>query len=624
MKVLLTSLTPLLILLLADLIACQRRANHGEPCNRLTRCDSRASLTCKKGICECIMSETMTFDSRYGRCSVLPGEKCVYTTVETDNRAEGRSWKEEIPCIPSAQCQEGFCTCFPGFYETATSTCEPKKDHREDCDTENACRDDKFLVCGSDKHCDCNSTISTYDFQRQLCVRRPGADCGDFPQCVANAYCRNPTDYSRHPLPGEPAVCECEDGYFANSHGACERKRGFGEGCENDIQCKTEDYSRLICGANGRCGCNVALSFYDPDSSMCRRLAGVSCADFPFCVENSECGRLREYSLDTTEEPTCDCIPGYFISKNGTCELQRMYGQSCEADNNCKKGLTCNLDNGLCQCDVTKFVYDRVKAKCVSLANSPCQETEDCITNSECLWGLNEIRKQCLCRQGYAPSSNGSCLASHDSWCSDDWTYACNHEQGLVCKEGKCACKFTEFQSFNGLNVQKCVSQVNGPCDDAIPCIANSACLATEGEVIRRCQCKKGFVEVDGSCQFSIGQSCNYSSEITECDAVAPLYCIEGICQCSALQVYDHTLMKCRGLVGSTCSALSENEEGKTPNNFCIQGGECVKRRFSFKGPGVCKCQRGWKATKDRKCLKTLTEEHILQFNTNASAISSI
>lgn len=586
--------------------------------------ENRAALTCQRGICDCINPETMTYDTGYRRCSVLVGERCIFTTVETDSRVDGRSWKEEIPCINQALCQDGYCTCFQGFYENSNGTCVPKKDHRDDCETESACRDDKFLVCDASKHCECNSTIASYDFQRQLCVRKAGTLCGDFQLCVENAFCRNPNENSQSLT---DAICECEEGHFSNSQGACERKRNFGEECENDSYCQTEDYTRLVCNSERRCGCNSNISFFDHGSNMCRRLAGASCADFPFCIENSECGRLREYSLLDTSEPTCDCATGYFTSVNGTCELQHRYGESCEANDQCKKGLICDKKKRLCQCDLSTSVYDRVKAKCVGLANFPCDETENCITNSECLWGPDdERRKQCVCRTGYAPSSNGSCLASYDVWCSDEWTYACNHEQGLVCFEGRCACKFSDFQNFD-TEVKKCVSQVNGPCDKITPCVSNANCARVEDNgMIPRCQCDQGFVPVDGECELSIGQPCNYSTDGSslKCDRLARLHCLEGKCQCSPLQVFDHQVLKCRGLVGATCQ-VGEKKEDKHEQDFCVRGAECVKRRFHQPTAGICKCKRGWTTTKDRKCLTALVEENLIRsraFNGSVQALS--
>lgn len=617
----------------------QRRALFGQPCSRLTRCDSRGALACKNGYCECIIADAMVYNRRYGRCSVLPGEKCIFTAVSAEERAQERSWKEELPCVENATCQETFCTCFPGFYESLNDTCEPKRGHREDCDTSTACRDDQFLICNNtSKRCECNTTLSTYDFSRLLCVRRAGASCDDMQICVRNSYCQfSPIESG--------SICQCEGGYFANADGICERKREFGEACQDNSYCRAEEYVQLVCDTDGRCGCDTTVSVFDVSANMCRRRAGVSCDRFPYCVENSECGRsnnVRQEAYESDDEDyyahvprappppnpnaKCECVAGYFQTVNGTCERKRPYGENCNIDINCQDDLKCNTVNGRCQCDLTKSIYDRAKRRCVGLANAQCQNSDDCITNSECRWGSGD-EKNCLCSDGFAHSTNGSCLASFGAACSEHWTSACNTEQGLVCKEGKCSCKYEDFQTFDQ-SEQKCVSQTHGPCDESIPCVTNSHCTANNENGIYWCRCDKGFVEVDGQCQLTIGEECHnnassdpqFAKKYPKCDTFASLFCIDGTCQCGALQVYDKQLAKCKGQVGSLCFVGNATEEGGN----CIEGAECMRRRFHTPWVGICKCKPGLLTTKERRCIEgrrqnmvLLTEEQLLEAASN-------
>ncbi|CAL8103251.1 unnamed protein product [Orchesella dallaii] len=576
-------------------ITANRRASHGEPCSRTERCDSRASLTCKAGICECMMADTMIFNSDTGTCAVLAGEKCLFTAVEDDNNVEERSWREEIPCLSDASCENGFCTCYPGFYEAPNGSCAQKKGHREVCESQTACKDDQLLICNNEKVCDCNGTVSTYDFARQTCVGLAGGICNSHDQCVTNAYCSN----SAYP---DPSVCQCDDGYFENNQGACERRRDFGEPCQNHNNCRTEEYRQLICNANGRCDCNSTSSIYDASFGGCIRKAGAACRDFHYCVPNSRCTIIDGRPAG---EAICKCESNYFISSNGKCEPRRGFRENCDLDENCKEGLSCY--DGTCQCNASESVYNPkpYEQKCVRLVNSSCDSSEDCVPHAECRW--QNDKKVCTCGDRYTPSVNGTCLETHNGDCGDHWIYGCDHNQGLVCNQAKCKCKYENYQRFD-TRLMQCISRPLAPCDEVIPCDSNSTCRIGEGHA-RVCECNEGLVHVDGSCQLTVGQPCKYEHQRkTEeqdktipwltCDTVAPLSCIDNICQCSALQVYDEELKKCRGKVGSLC-----NLEGLDPE-FCIEGAKCRKRRSHEKSEGICQCLsgRGWVPTKESLC----------------------
>ncbi|CAL8143518.1 unnamed protein product [Orchesella dallaii] len=490
---------------LAFEVRAQVRATYGEPCSRANRCDSRASLTCNNGTCECIMADVMTFDGT--KCAVFAGEKCTFTAVDVQGRGEERSWKEELPCVKNSWCQEGFCTCLPEFFESTNGTCIRKRGFQEDCQFDLACKNEQFLTCNEDKKCDCNSTISTYDVARQL--------------------------------------------------------------------------------SDGRCNCNSTISQYDPSKNLCVRLAGADCTDFPDCVDYSLCSYGNK----------CNCISEYFKTSSGTCELKRGYGKPCESFENCMRDLKCGF-NGLCECEETQQVYDNSKGKCVGLVNGTCNYERGCISNAECRHNYN--RAVCGCKSGYSGTKNGSCLVSHGQQCAKSWTQSCNTEQGTACKQGRCSCKYEDLQSFES-NVKKCVSIVLGPCDESIPCVENAHC-SNQDETFRQCVCDEGYVPMNGKCLIAFGQPCMYEYNRggsdyngNVCDRVAPLKCIDGICQCDYLQDYDNETKICKGLVGSYCLPNGAND-------YCTPNAICQPMRGGGFPEGMCQCKDGWMSTRAKRC----------------------
>ncbi|CAL8143521.1 unnamed protein product [Orchesella dallaii] len=575
------------------------RVTYGQDCSPTNRCDSRSSLTCNNGTCECILETVMTFDGR--KCAVFAGEKCSFTAVDTQGRGEERSWREELPCVENSVCKEGFCTCHPKFYESSNGTCLQKGGYFENCEFDLACKTDQFLICNESKKCGCNSSQSIYDYPRQLCVAVDGASCQNGQQCVSRATC----------IPdgiGEN-VCKCDSAHFANPEGKCETKRGYQGPCINDNQClhghRTQDL-QLICNPSGFCDCRANISTYDSSRSLCVRLAGEECTDFPNCVHHSSC-----VSVSNGQGKKCKCNHDSYQTLTGTCETKRGHGELCQTDDHCRNELKlkCGL-NGLCECELTKKVYDPSRRKCVGLVDSFCSYNEpECVTNAECPGRYSGRDSNCKCPDRFRKSGNGSCLAPHGSSCGLHWTSACDESQGIICKQGVCVCRYENYQTIEELpnNQLKCVSNVPGPCDENIPCVANAHC-SQEEETFRQCVCNSGFVLVDSQCMLAYGEACDYShnqrhsdnmnSPGKTCDKAAPLKCIKGTCQCEPLEEYDFEVTKCRGLVGSKCHGKKED--------YCTSNAKCVGGRARVLNSdyyGTCKCQDGWLTTRNKRCI---------------------
>lgn len=127
-------------------------ANYGEPCSKVTDCDSGAYLTCVNGSCQCALGDAMRFDDASSSCWVLPGEKCIYRASQIglegvladiaglEERTAHLADRVSFRCVSNAACEDGNCMCDASFYKTANGTCERRKEKGEDCQTSPECR----------------------------------------------------------------------------------------------------------------------------------------------------------------------------------------------------------------------------------------------------------------------------------------------------------------------------------------------------------------------------------------------------------------------------------------------------------------------------------------------------
>jgi hypothetical protein len=154
---------------------------------------------------------------------------------------------------------------------------------------------------------------------------------------------------------------------------------------------------------------------------------------------------------------------------------------------------------------------------------------------------------------------------------------------------------------------QDCYSLIGGPCTTknnssfrAISCIKPATCVPI-GKFRYECSCPEGMVENEARrCDLTHGRICqtekerNSSTHGLKCDQLAPLFCIQGICQCEDdLKIYDEQVNKCRGLVGSNCEVQGQY-------NFCVDGAFCKPFRGSNKGK--CECSKYFNEISNRTC----------------------
>ncbi|CAL8143507.1 unnamed protein product [Orchesella dallaii] len=471
----------LTLIIFVGFSTAQFRASYGEPCSRSTRCDSRASLTCQNGICNCSMSDIMTFEN--SRCSVLAGEKCTFTTTD-----EERSWKEDLLCVANSYCEAGFCTCSPTFYEAANGTCIPKSGYQGHCELDFQCRSDGFFICNLEKkQCECNETISRI-YGNIQCRKLVGVQCGlDLQNCVLYASCRLPI--TARTL--DEKVCECDElHYFTDTENTCEFKRWRGETCTDDKQCHPDSNSnplkwKQLCidfqvsnfvlakTTSTKHYCDTTQQVYDRLKGNCVGLVDTKCSNSRECTPAAEC-RERWHSL------VCTCKPEYSKSENRTCLAS--YGRDCTTAE-CHEGQGTICKRGKCVCkyeNQQEFHHD----KCTSYTNAPCDDNIPCFENANCI--MKDGIQQCVCRDGFI-SVDGQCHLSIGKRCEYKYNgeiyesvtnaqLTCDVVGGLQCIKGICQCNTLEHYDNE---LFRCRGLVGSTCllDNKGYCTSNAVCL---------------------------------------------------------------------------------------------------------------------------------------------------
>lgn len=331
------------------------------------------------------------------------------------------------------------------------------------------------------------------------------------------------------------AFCTCGSLNFENPNGTCEAKRLYNSSCDENYQCRQDLH--LHCNKNiGSCSCNDTFSVYDESKSECVARAGSSCYEMTKCPQNARCLNpeilqhlysdiynspdhyLHSQTADTGyERPAnvqCICDSGYFQTKRGTCSPKVAYGKECESDESCRVDLKLVCQQSICQCNNTATTYDQSTNRCVSLADSLCNEADykPCVDNSKCVQdkeidrdGYSRWQSRCKCKANYFKTFNGTCefKHNHDEQCTSD--IHCRNEGylNLKCINGRCQCH--EPKSFYDPTVNYCRKLVGGECNENRECVTHSECISGQ------CVCEQGLFTSDrsGYCLVNYNMTCD-------------------------------------------------------------------------------------------------------------------
>lgn len=436
------------------------RAGHGEHCNKTTRCDTSAYLTCSAttSICECPKADTMYYDPVIKSCLVLVGERCKYKLMESTKdsnilmRQDRISLEDELDCVQNAFCNSsGFCMCAGDYVELSNGTCITKRNLGETCSSDGECRQDQFLMCVNG-HCSCNETTGSYNILIRQCVGKAGYPClGSSAGCVYNAECVDSSSsylgFTKRRMRQSVRLCGCNPGFLMDESGFC--RVGFNGKCSGSKICANNFHC-----SNGHCRCpyeNLQLAL--PRSQTCQSLVGGPCNETVVrnvlhsvnsstnfkrqsfvCVENADCALSSNGSIYQ-----CQCKDGYVVNSDGTCDLS--YGSSCNSSpysfvdtdtsevtdrtsfhTKCGEPLSC-IDS-VCQCESLFYEYDNDNGTCLGKVGARCDLRENeknmqskvvktgCILGAECA-PSRDVRApygKCLCATGLSVTRNRTCM----------------------------------------------------------------------------------------------------------------------------------------------------------------------------------------------------------------------
>jgi hypothetical protein len=596
--------------------------NEGQPCGEVAACQVQG--LCTAGTCtgagplECDAPgpcETL------GTCDPETGE-CVYGEMPDNHECEA------LAGIPgSGLCLRGGCYGFG------------------DCDHRIYAQEIAF-ACNFDGECDNGWCQAWGDGWNSYCTRECGIGLAPCPEGTA---CVNPGDGRRHCRPLNTDMTLPMDG-SREAYGACnhnedctgelclgiEGKRFCTQPCEKDGAA-----SDAMCGACGRCRddgdtLRFGYKFYCVPN-------GSNLVDEP-CGMVSDCamrlcrqGYCTEPCLALGEDSTCPagmkCVTGlyadpsiYLCIREG--EVDRGFGESCEADWACAEGV-CREVFGAKIC-----VNDCAQAEC---AEGTCKDLAGvqscvpdgllgasdsgypCVNTAQCVDGLQCYRGACLkpCESDEVCGEGGICFP--------DFYYQVRYCSMECENEGDCA--GDRLSCHDGT----CVLNANGGSYVLNPCRVDDDCvtrtcraglctdvcaqdLACEGSMVPEWQA----VNLCMPCNPNLwGTDCNNGEwGLNECiqGSDGSWFCAP---ECSIRTGICPVGTRCYSVGGYTqvCAPLSGNCVGTTActnNGWCIRpfadGMPCIENA-ECQG-GVCSqgfCQKGT-CTVDPDCGCELLE----------------
>ncbi|CAD7961916.1 unnamed protein product [Amoebophrya sp. A120] len=483
-------------------------------CNNNGVCDPKlGKCTCNKGYsgdnCKTqlgpnplsgLSSHTKKFGDNLKLDSKPPGEKQKEKKKLLEKLLKKNEQKKcKDDCNSNGSCDNGSCTCFPGYSGDSCGVYCPN-----DCTGRGHCVAGACLCFSAFRGADCSIRIACSDHGAEndagQCVCDEGwwgADCSveavcQDPTCSTHGECRKGTCHCEAGFSGvlcETPPKECDPACPAN--GECDRLTGK---CMCDgAPCPKE-------APNGGAGGGGASSAQDKLEAAAH--GGDIAAPAP---PGKSCGDNGEYNSAIN---ACDCKAGFHGDR---CEIQRCPGFSEE------EGVDDCHDQGMC-----------INGKCQCLAG----------------FGMKDGSEPNSCKDKVCPmdcGKHGKCVEGACE-CEAGWT-------GIGCREPSCndcngrgVCTFVEQYSTTGVKMTApdCI------CDEGF---AGKECEKTQFEQPKcpadcngrgmcfdgRCVCKTGFYGEDcgkRNCGLGkLGPNCNLDQCANDCSGKG--LCFEGKCSCN-------------------------------------------------------------------------------------------
>ncbi|CAL8083455.1 unnamed protein product [Orchesella dallaii] len=366
-----------------------------------------------------------------------------------------------------------------------------KRGYGEPCTCDLDCNFGRWLIC-QNGYCNCAKKSFVFDYTRQTCVVRLSEKCFEIAQeyidynpkdlpptirCVEGAFCSMSAG----------GVCACNTyGYYQSLDGTtCQRKKNYGQPCTRGLECKSD----VCSGPDGKCICNIG-EFYHKRRKRCVSLVGAICFGDDDCLDNGVC--LEHLAV-------CGCSEDYLETQSKTCEMRLSYGDSCTEANPCNNPELACIDS-MCVCKYSNHQqFENDTGHCLSFPGGPCVEDQNCVKNSKCEQGQNNMFQECRCEEGHLEMPNGQCERFSGQGEACQFSSECDPLPPLVCLEGSCDCR--DFLTKYELETRSCRGLVGSRCSQDRDCTRGALCSQSNLQLPGRCQCQNSFsVSRDRTC----------------------------------------------------------------------------------------------------------------------------
>lgn len=159
-----------------------------DSCSTEEPCIATKWLSCQDGVCKCMDSKELIYDSTIDQCAAIADFSCLRklpSPESTSNEEEGTHPNETvnsdevyyINCIKNARCTypEDVCKCDFRYYKTRNGSCLEQHGYGERCSADDQCDKYRFFSCVGGK-CACDRD-HRYDVKRNKCFKPVGESC---------------------------------------------------------------------------------------------------------------------------------------------------------------------------------------------------------------------------------------------------------------------------------------------------------------------------------------------------------------------------------------------------------------------------------------------------------------
>ena len=386
------------------------------------------------------------------------------------------------------------------------------------------------------------------------------------------------------------STCQCTAGYIYNGNmTSCIRVAGYGENCEESIQCSRYLYSGGTCVKNI---CECAEGYYYMHG-RCNAYTGLHKG----CYKDDDCYVYADYKAAFCNNGICKCSPGFYQREYRTCRPEgKKIGDACTINNDCTFNSNANCDDFKCAVSGDKrvpesystndlFESDAVEKDTSSVVN--CKTDKDCTILNNALCGPSGT---CICKRAYFREGNGTCVPELGEACQG--TDDNNDIENSECRNGIWTCKAGYIISLDNQKCVKARRKYGYDCSVDMHCSIfgpDAICIDVVNGKGCACNEKSRFNETELFCWTKRGleEQCQQDIDCYVDGATSTFSCINNTCSCPNGSHPNSNRTECvenAADLGMPCEAVTDCA---TENAVCVND-ICVCRDSYYESEGRC------------------------------------